>query len=182
MTITELKSKLSKTLEHLQQEMSQIRTGRASPTLLENILVEAYGTKMTLKELGSISVIDAQNLGVQIWDKSLQGDIVGAIRDSDLKVNPVIDGSIIRVPIPALTEDRRKEFVKIVSGKVEETKNAMRNIRQEAMKDIERGFTDKVFGEDEKFSQKETVEQAVKDFVSQVDELGEDKKADILRL
>ena len=182
MTITELKSKLSKTLEHLQQEMSQIRTGRASPTLLENILVEAYGTKMTLKELGSISVIDPQNLGVQIWDKSLQGDIVGAIRDSDLKVNPVIDGSIIRVPIPALTEDRRKEFVKIVSGKVEETKNAMRNIRQEAMNDIERGFTDKVFGEDEKFSQKETVEQAVKDFVSQVDELGEDKKADILRL
>ena len=182
MTITELKSKLSKTLEHLQQEMSQIRTGRASPTLLENILVEAYGTKMTLKELGSISVIDPQNLGVQIWDKSLQGDIVGAIRDSDLKVNPVIDGSIIRVPIPALTEDRRKEFVKIVSGKVEETKNATRNIRQEAMKDIERGFTDKVFGEDEKFSQKETVEQAVKDFVSQVDELGEDKKADILRL
>ncbi|KKS22208.1 MAG: Ribosome-recycling factor [candidate division WWE3 bacterium GW2011_GWA1_41_8] len=108
--------------------------------------------------------------------------MVSAVRESDLKVNPVIDGSVIRVPIPTLTEERRKEFVKIVSGKVEETKGAMRNIRQDAMKDVEKEFTDKKIGEDEKFSQKEEVEEVVKDFISRVDELGESKKSDIMKI
>ena len=182
MTTSELKSKLTKSLEHLEQELAQIRTGRASPALLENIAVDAYGTKMTVKELGTIGLLDSQNLMIQIWDKSLQGAVVSAVRESDLKVNPVIDGSVIRVPIPTLTEERRKEFVKIVSGKVEETKGAMRNIRQDAMKDVEKEFTDKKIGEDEKFSQKEEVEGVVKDFISRVDELGESKKSDIMKI
>lgn len=182
MTIPELKAKLKKTLEHLEFELSQIRTGRATPTLLENITVDAYGTKMTVKELGSITVLDSQNLLVTPWDKGLASAIAGSIRDSELKVNPIIDAGSIRVPIPALTEERRKEFAKIVSTRVEETKGSMRNIRQDAMKDVDKEFADKLIGEDEKFSKREDVEKSVKEFVDQADEMGESKKEDLMRV
>ncbi|EKD99479.1 MAG: hypothetical protein ACD_22C00251G0004 [uncultured bacterium] len=179
---SDLKLKLQKSVDFLKTEISQIRTGRASPSLLEDIAVEAYGSKMKVKELGSISSIDPQNLVVSPWDKGLATAIAAAIRDSDLKVNPIVDNGNIRVPIPSLTEDRRKEFVKIASQKVEEAKNAMRNIRQEAMKDIDKEFLDKKLGEDEKFTAKDVVEKTVKEFVTQADDLGEEKKTDLMRV
>ncbi len=182
MNITDLKSRLNKSLEHLEDDLSQVRTGRATPALLENIILEAYGTKMTVKEVGSITILDPQNLVVTPWDRGLLPAVAAAIRESDLKVNPVTDGGTIRVPIPSLTEDRRKEFAKIVTVKVEECKNSMRNVRQEAMKDIEKEFADKKLGEDEKFTQKDVVESTVKDFVSQADTLGEAKKEDLLKI
>jgi ribosome recycling factor len=182
MTTSELKTKLSKSVDHLQDELSQVRTGRATPALLENIHVDAYGTKMSVKELGSINVADAQNLVVSVWDKGLLPAVAASIRESDLKVNPVIDGNSVRVPIPALTEDRRKEFVKIVSVKVEEAKNSMRNVRQEAMKDIDKRFNDKQIGEDEKFTQKDEIEDVVKKFIEEADELGESKKTDLMTI
>ena len=174
MNTTELKAKLVKSLDHLKTELSQIRTGRGSPALLENILVNAYDSKMSIKELGSISVLDSQNLVITPWDKSLLKAIGAAIMESDLKLNPVVDSSQVRVPIPALTEERRKEFTKVVSAKVEEAKNAMR--------DIDKAFTDKLIGEDDKFSQKDDVEKTVKDIVTQADSLGESKKADLMSI
>ncbi|HSX39619.1 MAG TPA: ribosome recycling factor [Candidatus Saccharimonadales bacterium] len=180
MDANNLKSKLAKSLDHLKSELSQIRTGRATPSLLENIVVDAYGAKMTLKEVGSITLLDPQNLVVAPWDKSLLKAIGTAILESDLKVNPVVDSTQVRVPIPALTEERRKEFVKVVSVKIEECKNSMRNVRQEVMKEIDKDFSDKKIGEDDKFSQKEQVEDVVKDFVSQADTLGEAKKTDLM--
>ena len=182
MTIPEFKSRLNKSLEFLVSELSQIRTGRANPVLIENISVEAYGSRMTLKELGSISSLDAQSLVVIPWDKSLIHSIAKAIRESDLKLNPIDDPDKIRVPIPALTEERRIEFTKIVSTKVEECKNAMRNVRQDAMKDIDKEFADKNIGEDEKFRQKEEVEKIMKEFLSTVDEHGDGKKEDLLKI
>ncbi len=182
MNNSELKSKLQKSLDHLKNELSQIRTGRATPGLIENIQVEAYGSKMMIKELGSISILDPQNLVVSSWDKSLNNAIVAAVRDSDLKVNPVIDGASVRVPIPPLTEERRKEFAKIASQKVEEAKNSMRSIRQDAMKDIDKEFSEKRIGEDEKFSKRDEVEKLVKEFVSEAEEIGEAKKEDLMRV
>ena len=182
MNTIELKAKLVKALDHLKTELSQIRTGRGSPALLENILVNAYDSKMSIKELGSISVLDSQNLVITPWDKSLLKAIGAAIMESDLKLNPVVDSSQVRVPIPALTEERRKEFTKVVSAKVEEAKNAMRAIRQDAMRDIDKAFTDKLIGEDDKFSQKDDVEKTVKDIVTQADSLGESKKADLMNI
>lgn len=182
MNNTDLKNKLSKVLDFLKGELTQIRTGRASPSLIEEISVEAYGTKMTVKELGSISVLDSQNLVVSPWDKSLLKSISKAIRESNLNLNPVDESDKIRVPIPSLTEDRRKELSKLVSVKVEETKNSMRNIRQDAMKDIEKEFSDKVIGEDEKFRQKEEVEKLVKSMVDEIDEVGEAKKEELMRV
>ncbi|OGC70422.1 ribosome recycling factor [candidate division WWE3 bacterium RIFOXYC1_FULL_39_7] len=182
MTIAEFKSRLNKSLDFLVSELSQIRTGRANPALIENVSVEAYGSKMSLKELGSISLLDTQNLVVIPWDKSLIHAIAKAIRESDLKLNAIDDPDKVRVPIPSLTEERRIEFTKIVSTKVEECKNAMRNVRQEAMKDIDKSFADKEIGEDEKFREKEEIEKIMKEYLADVDEHGESKKEDLLKI
>jgi ribosome recycling factor len=178
----ELKSRLEKSLEFLHSELSQIRTGRATPSLLENIEVDAYGSKMKVKELGSITLLDNQNLAVVPWDKALGAAIAGAIRDSELKLNPVSEPGRVRVPVPALTEERRKEFAKIAAGKVEEAKGSMRNVRQDAMKEIDKKFADKLIGEDDKFTQKEEVEKIVKEYVTKADDLGEAKKTDLMTI
>ena len=182
MNTADLRAKLLKSIDFLKSELNQLRTGRPSPSLIENIQVEAYDTKMTVKELGSISVLDSQNLSISVWDKSLLKVIAGAIRESELKLNPVVDGDIVRVPLPALTEERRKDLVKLVSSKVEETKSAIRSIRQDFMKEIDKAFTDKEMGEDEKFTGKEEVEKVVKEFVDESDELGDNKKEEIMKV
>ena len=182
MTNSELKVKLDKSLEFLKSEMAQIRTGRANPGLLEDIVVEAYGAKMTVKELGSIMNLDPQTLVISPWDRGLLSSISKAIRDSEVKLNPVEESDRLRVPVPSLTEERRKEFSKLLSVKIEETKNTMRNVRQEAMKEIDRDFSDKLIGEDEKFRLKEEVEKIVKEFVEKAEELGEHKRQEIMTI
>src|SRR3990170_3626833 len=112
MTKPELKSKLEKSMEILQDELSRIRTGRASPSLSESVKVNAYDTKMTIKELGSITVLDPQNLAVSPWDKNLVNEIAKGIREADLNLNPAVDGDLVRVPVPDLTEERRRELAK----------------------------------------------------------------------
>lgn len=182
MTQSELKSKLEKSIEFLQGELSKVRTGRASPALLESILVNAYGTKMAVREVGSIAVADPQNLVISPWDKNLCDEVAKAIRESDLNLNPSVDGNVVRVPIPALTEERRQELAKMVTAKVEEVKNSIRNIRQDAMKDIDDSFTKKEIGEDEKFKTKEDYEELIKEFTDKASEMGESKKEDLLNL
>ena len=178
----ELKSKLQKCFDFLHSELLTIRTGRATPAILEDLKVNAYGTFMTLKELGSITAQDSQSLVVSPWDKSLISTIAKAIRDSDLNLNPVEEGDLLRVPVPALTEERRIELTKIVTKKVEEAKQSIRNVRQEAMKDIDNDFTNKAIGEDDKFGLKEDVEELAKDYTTKVEELGVSKKEDLLKI
>ncbi len=182
MTSSDLKTKLNKSLEFLKSELSQIRTGRASPSFVESLTVDAYGSRMTLKELGSITSLDSQTLVVSPWDKGLVREIAKAITESDLKINAVVDGNNVRVPFPSLTEERRKEFTKIASSKVEESKNSMRAIRQDAMKEIDKSFADKTIGEDEKFTQREEVDKIVKEYSEKADELGESKKSELMKL
>lgn len=182
MQTSELKNKLNNSLEHFKSELSTIRTGRATPALIENVLVNAYESKMTIKELGSITIPDSQMIVISAWDKSLLKEIAGAIRESDLKLNPVVEGDTVKVPLPPLTEERRKEFTKLVSTKTEECKSSIRNVRQDAMKDIDKEFASKEIGEDEKFSKRKNVEEIVKEFVDRVDELAEYKKKSILEI
>jgi ribosome recycling factor len=182
MNIQELKTKLSKSIDFLKTELSQVRTGRASPSLIEAVLVDAYDSKMSIKELGTIIVMDSQNLAVAPWDKSLLKAIAKAIRESDLGLNPVDESDRVRVPVPSLNEERRVELTKMVSGKVEECKSSLRNVRQDVMKNIDKEFTDKEIGEDVKFTQKEEVEKIVKSFVEQADELGETKRKELLAI
>ncbi|MFZ5425284.1 MAG: ribosome recycling factor [Patescibacteria group bacterium] len=180
MQTLELKKKLNTSIEFLSEELTKLRTGRATPGLIENITVNAYGANMTIKEVGSVTVPDSQLLVISPWDKSLLKNIEKSIRESDLNLNPVVDGDIVRVSIPSLTEERRKEFAKIASSKVEECKQAIRNVRQDAMKAIDKKYADKLIGEDEKFTQREEVEDVVKEYVSKAESLGEAKKKDIL--
>lgn len=180
MTISEYKSKLEKAVDYLRSELSQIRTGRATPSLIENIQVDAYGAKMTLKEVGSITLLDAQNLVISPWDRSLIQAVANAVRESELKLNPVDESDRVRVPVPSLTEERRKEFSKIASSKVEDCKNTMRNIRQEGIKEVEKQFADKQIGEDEKFRLRDEYDKLIKEFSTLADELGEDKKSELM--
>lgn len=183
MNTSDLKSKLSKSVEFLKSELNQIRTGRVSPQLISDIQVEAYsGTIMTIKELGSISVMDPHNLAVTPWDKTTLDALVNGIRNSNLGLGAVKEADRVRVTVPALTEERRIQFTKEVNEKVEGSKNSIRNIRQDVMKDIDKDFSDKVISEDDKFKQKEEVEKAVKEFTDQADEVGEAKKKEIMTI
>lgn len=182
MTISEYKTKLEKSLDFLKSELSQIRTGRAAPALIENVMVDAYGSKMALKEVGSISVLDSQNLVVSPWDKSLIQSVAKSLRESDLKLNAVDESDRVRVPFPALTEERRKEFVKLVSTKVEDCKNSMRSIRQDGLKEVDRQFTDKEIGEDEKFKLRDDYDKLIKEYSAKADDIGEDKKTDLMTI
>ena len=180
MTPAELKPRLRKALEFFISDIQTVRTGRATPTVLEDVTIQAYGSPMTLKELGSITVLDAQTLVVSPWDKNQIPAIVKAIRDSEMKLTPVDDGNVIRVPIPPLTEERRIELTKIVAKKAEEAKQTLRNIRQDTMKDIDKEFADKKIGEDDKFTQREEVEKIVKEFSEEIDTASEAKKKDLM--
>lgn len=182
MNKSELKSKLENSIEFLRNELAQIRTGRVSSSLLDTVDVVVYGSKMKIKELGTINILDATTIQIAPWDKSILQTIADSIRKSDLNLNPSVRGDLVFVPIPQLTEETRKEMTKVVSTKVESTKSALRNIRQDAMKDIETGFNNKDFGEDEKFTYKQEVEDIIKEYVTLAEKLGEDKKADILQI
>lgn len=182
MTKAELIKKLDTALDYFKSDIAQVRTGRANPIVIEELVVEAYGAKMKIKELGTISVPEPQLIVVSPWDKSVLQIIDKAIRESDLKLNPVTADGVIRIPIPPLSQERREEFAKMVSSKMELARQAVRNIRQDAIKDIERSFADKEMGEDEKFLQKEEVEKLVKDKTSEIGELGDAKREDILAI
>lgn len=182
MTTSELKAKLQKSLDFLQSELNQIRTGRANPSLVEDVTVSAYDSKMTIKEVGSVSLLDSQTLVISPWDKTLVPAIVKAIIESKLNLVPQEDGQVVRVPIPPLTEDRRIELTKVVSQKVEDSKQSLRSIRQDAMKDIEKSFTAKEISEDQKFTDKDSVEKIVKEFVEKAEEIGESKRTDLMRV
>jgi len=182
MTNQELKSKLAKTVEHFKAEVGQVRTGRANPSLIEDVQIDVYDSKMTIKELGTINLLDTQTLVVVVWDRAVLGAVAKAIRESNLGLNPIEDTDRIRVPVPPLTEERRKELTKVVSTKAEESKTSVRNIRQEAMKDIDKDFTDKTISEDEKFGSREEVEKLVKEIISEIELLSESKKEDLLKI
>ena len=182
MTKNELIKKLDSAIEFFKTDISQVRTGRASPTLIEDMGIEAYGTVMKVKELATISVPEPQLIVVSPWDKSVLALIDKAIRNSDLKLNPVSADGVLRIPIPPLSEERREEFAKVINTKMEQARQSMRNIRQDAIKEVEKLFADKEIGEDDKFAQKEEVEKIVKDKISEVTEIGESKRQAILEI
>ena len=125
--------KMSFTLTHFEKELSSLRTSRANPSMLDNLTVDSYGSKMPVSQLGNISVIDPTTITIQVWDSNMVKSIESAISDSNLGINPQIDGQLIRLPIPKLSEERRKELSKIASEYAENSKIAIRNIRRETI-------------------------------------------------
>lgn len=182
MNKSELKRSLSEALDFFKTELTKIRTGRATPSLIEDITIEVYGSKMRLKELGSITVPESQMIVVSPWDRSQIPSISKAINTSDLNLNSSFDNEKVRVPIPPLSEERRTELAKIVTSKLEACKTTFRNLRNDVMKSIDKDFTDKKISEDERFSLKEEADKIIKEFSEQAESLSNDKKKSLMEL
>ena len=178
--LDDIKHKMTKVLEVMAQDLARVRTGRASVALLEGIKVEAYNASMPLPQVASLAAPEPRLLTVQPWDPTLLGDIEKAIMKSDLGLTPTNDGKIIRLPIPALTTERRKELVKVVKKMGEESKVALRNVRRdgnERLKDLKK---DKQVSEDEAHRAQDEVQKITDDFIKKVDVQAAEKEKEIM--
>ena len=178
----ETKARMEKVLEDFRHKLSTIRTGRASTNILDNITVEAYGSEMALNQVGTLNAPDASMLTIQPFDPTLIGAIEKAIRTSDLGLNPGNDGKIIRVPIPALTEERRKSFAKLIGEMSEEHKTAVRNARRDSNDKLKKALKDKTISEDEEKGGLEDVQKLTDQFVAKITELAKHKEDEILKV
>jgi ribosome recycling factor len=178
--LEETKRKMEKVLEAMARDLSRVRTGRASVALLEGIKVDCYGTSMPISQVASLAAPESRLLTVQPWDPTVLGDIEKAILKSDLGLNPVNDGKLIRLPIPALTTERRKELGKMVKKMGEEAKVALRNIRREANEQFKDLKKDKLLPEDDAHRGQEEVQKITDDFIKKVDAQAAEKEKEIM--
>ena len=180
--LNEPNHRIENTLEHFKMELAGIRAGRANPSLVENISVEAYGSRMKLMEVGTIAAPQPTLLTIQVWDAALTEAVVKAIQEANLGLNPASDGQLVRLPLPPLTEERRQEFVKLLHQKMETARVEVRQIRQdfrnEWMKAKERGE----ISEDEFFRREKLLQDLVDKSVEQVDELGKAKEQELMEI
>ncbi|OGI16296.1 MAG: ribosome recycling factor [Candidatus Moranbacteria bacterium RBG_19FT_COMBO_42_6] len=174
------KPEFEKALEYFKEELNQLRTGRASGALVENLTVDYYGAKSPLKQVASISIPEPRTIVISPWDKGSLVNIEAAIRESQLNLNPVNDGQVIRINIPALNEERRKELVKVLNQKTEEAKVSVRRIREEIWNEIQQLEKDGKMGEDEKFIGKDKLQEAVDSYNKMIEEVREKKEKDIM--
>ena len=174
--------KMKKAVEVLKKEFSGLRTGRASVSLLDSINVEAYGSKVPINQISNVSVPEARLITVQVWDESLVNSVESTIRSSDLGLNPMIEGNLIRIPVPELSEERRKELVRIASKYSEDSKVAIRNIRRDIMDKIKLAEKNKEVSKDESFQHSENAQRITDNFVKDIDILLEEKEKDILTI
>lgn len=179
MNISDFKGDFEKVLEFLKKDISALRTGRASTAMVEDISVEAYGTRQPLKAVASISVADPKTLNIDPWDKSLMAAVEKALRESPLGINPVNDGRLIRLPLPSLTTERRAELVKVLHQKLEQARVSERKTRQEIRDLISAEEESKSVSEDDKFRLQEELEKLVKEYDDKIKVIGEQKEQEI---
>jgi len=172
--------KMQKSLDNLRNELSKIRTGKASPTLLDGIKIDYYGTVTPLNKIASIGTPEPRLIVVQPWDKSILNEVEKAIQKSDMGINPINDGNIIRIPIPALTEERRKELVKLVKRFGEEGKIAIRNIRREANELLKNLEKEGKISEDNCKRSLDNIQELTDDYIEKIDKMLERKEKDVL--
>ena len=178
--LADTESRMSKAMEALRRDLSSVRTGRASPSLVDRVVVEYYGTPTPLNQLAGISVPEPRLLVIQPWDRGTIGPIEKAIQKSELGLNPNNDGQVIRVAIPALTEERRKQLVKLVHKNVEEGKVAVRNIRRDAMSQVRELMNEKLISDDDERRAEHQVDEITKRFVDEADRIGKAKEQEVL--
>jgi ribosome recycling factor len=176
----QIKTRMEKAVEDFRQEMAGVRTGRASVHMLDGIQVEAYGTQMKLNEVSTVHTPEAQLITVQPFDPSTLGAIEKAIRSADLGLNPMNDGKLIRVPVPALTEDRRKEMVKHLHKFLEEHRTAIRNIRRDGNDGIKKVMKEKKITEDEERRALEDLQKLTDDEIKKMEELSKAKEKEVM--
>ncbi len=174
--------RMAKSVASLQQELTKIRTGRAHTSLLDHITVEYYGSQVPLNQVSNVGVEDSRTLTVTPWEKDLVQAIEKAIMNSDLGLNPASAGTVIRVPLPALTEERRKDMIRIVRQEAEGGRVAIRNIRRDALHDVKELLKEKMIGEDDERRAEGEIQSITDKFVGQVDQALADKESDLMEI
>jgi len=178
--IKEAEQKMDKSVESLQQELSGFRTGRATPNLLDVVHVDAYGSKMKINQLGNVTVPDSHLIVIDLWDKSLIGAVEKAIMASPLGVNPSNDGRLIRIPIPPLSEERRKELTKVANKMAEEARVAVRNIRRHILETLKKEQKDGKITEDDLHRLSDEVQKLTDKHIEKIDQVLKAKEKDIM--
>jgi ribosome recycling factor len=173
---------LDKSIEHFREEMNQLRTGRASTALVENLLVDYYGSKSPLKQIASLSTPEPRMILVSPWDKNNLASIEKAIKESQLGLQPNNDGQVVRINIPQLTEERRRDLIKVLNQKAEEAKISVRQIREEAWEEIQEQEKSGQISEDDKFSGKENLQAVINEYNEKIQALRDVKEKDIMTI
>ncbi|MGQ4276038.1 ribosome recycling factor [Pseudidiomarina sp. E22-M8] len=176
------KQRMEKTVEALRSQVSKVRTGRAHPSLLDSVTVNYYGVETPLKQLANITIEDSRTLALTVFDKSSSGAVEKAIMTSDLGLNPAAAGTVIRIPLPALTEERRRDLVKIVRAEAEQGRVAIRNIRRDANSDLKELLKEKEITEDEEHRGNDDIQKLTDTFVAKIDELLAEKERDLMEV
>lgn len=184
MSIADLKNttehKMQKSLEALKTDLTKVRTGRAHTGLLDHVQVDYYGSMVPVNQVANITLIDARTIGVQVWEKTMAGKVERAIRDSDLGLNPASQGELIRVPMPALTEERRRDLIKVVKGEGENAKVAVRNLRRDANEGVKKLVKDKLASEDDQKRAEADVQKFTDKHIAEIDTLVAAKEQEIM--
>ena len=175
-----LESKMDHSIDSFKNNLTRIRTGRANPALLDTVQVDYYGSMLPISQVANLSLLDARTIGIQPWEKGMSAKIEKAIRDSDLGLNPSSMGELIRVPMPAMTEERRKELTKVVRGEGESAKVAIRNIRRDANDAVKKLVKDKLASEDEQKRSEADIQKTTDRYIADVDRLVAAKEQDIM--
>ena len=180
--MSDLENKMNSTVSHFEKELNSLRTSRANPSILDNLFVEAYGAKTPLNQLGNISVLDANTISIQVWDSSLIKSIENTINDSNLGINPQTDGQLIRLPIPKLSEERRKEIIKVASEFAENSKVSIRNIRRDFIETSKNEKKNSNLSEDDLKRKLNEIQKITDNNIDKIDKILELKKTDILKV
>lgn len=180
--ILEASDKMGKSVEAFRKELSKVRTGRASLSILDGILVDAYGSSMPLNQVGTITIPESRMIVIQPWDPQMLPAIEKAIQKSDIGLNPIGDGKVIRLNIPQLTEERRKDLVKSVRKVAEEFRVAIRNIRRESIEILKKQKKDKEISEDELFKFQEETQNETDLYIKQIDEVTANKEKEVMEV
>ncbi|HEX5127847.1 MAG TPA: ribosome recycling factor [Rhodocyclaceae bacterium] len=174
--------KMLKSIESLKNDLGKVRTGRAHTGLLDHIMVDYYGTPTAIPQVASVNLIDARTIGVTPWEKKLLSAIEKAIRDSDLGLNPSSVGEIVRVPMPALTEERRKDLIKVVRGEAENARIAVRNLRRDANSTLKDALKAKSISEDDERRAQDDVQKLTDKYVAEIDKLLAHKEQELMQI
>jgi ribosome recycling factor len=174
--------KMQKSVDALKHDLAKVRTGRAHTGLLDHIHVEYYGSMVPLAQIASVTLVDARTIGVQPWEKPMVGKVEKAIRDSDLGLNPATQGELIRVPMPALTEERRKELIKVVRHEGENAKVAVRNLRRDAIAHLKEALKKHELAEDDERRAQDDVQKLTDRYVAEIDKALAEKEKDLMAI
>lgn len=174
--------KMQKSVEVLKTDLAKVRTGRAHTGLLDHVQVEYYGSMVPVSQVANITLIDARTIGVQPWEKGMGSKLEKAIRDSDLGLNPANQGELIRVPMPALTEERRKDLIKVVRNEGENAKVAIRNLRRDANQGLKDGVKEKEISEDDERRAQDVIQKLTDKYVAEVDKLLAEKEHELMQV